>query len=992
MANKNIKESYQSQSIQGHRGDVAVDELVNFINNNQGNKKKKKADSIEGPQNGPTSKTVSKKVKKGRSGVVRSGEGEGAVDSGEDWREASGYTESGKVVEEVTQFVEDTETLLKPTTMLTVAAMDGVGSMSVNSLASHPSNPLPVISINQPPEEAHKPDTVHINHVASNKTRTNKDKSSDRTTWKAGDKTSTKESDYRGSHLGSKYSASGNNRNRQPRHIFKSDNNYKFTDIPISPKEEEFTVVSTKKKKRPQTSTPAATVAPSHGFPSHHSVPNFQQVNSFQPREHVSRDMRRYSPPTRSVTPPPMSVSSPSPDKPAERAFSPSAFPVLGGRRNSTGNVALELNPEDSDIESVKSLPLGPCGGASQDGALSPPSTGATMSYAKIAAQPRSKQPPAAPIQVPNPPSTCAANGPDANVLSTKSLSSPVGAEPEPATNTVDCKPTGPPEEGSRVSSATDPSVAPPGKPSMGAALSASTVQSDTCLCPDTCTPCASAVAPIQTQPQAAAATATVPVTNHKKQRQKGVVFLKRDGMPPPGDIGISFGFEPLEMDLALKQSPVVCGVAADPVLPRTYPTSEKVVPVVAPVDPKVAASVNKETVPRHKNIFPPHTSTPSGVSIQFGFDMAEVVGEEHGDRQPPDGEEGQPVAEDSVPVAEVAVAAASCEEVPSPEQPAPVESPPACSSVPSTTSETSSAGSDSGRRGGRRQMPMPPTNIPGKPMMANGLVLPHPHTMQGQAIFATPPPPPPLLNVGGMHLEMMMRAQQHNMNAFLQQLPRIPPPQPHMLQPQMHYLFHHPMGMPFPNMPPQPDIMHPPHTHTDTPIQDSAPTKQEESQSDVTSNTTKTSPTSSDSPTSAIAPQGVPDTSVAKGDAQPTNPGKPTGGLAWLPNLRQEDDPNFVRGKFHINEAVAYLKRGKWRSAQMPCHLISRYLGKREYGFNYTHASQDFVRSGGRLFDYSEFDKHHSSSVDKAPVKFQSNTMILTPNVAALKINDILL
>ena len=121
-------------------------------------------------------------------------------------------------------------------------------------------------------------------------------------------------------------------------------NSYIFTDIPdtlhqIEPK---FTVVVKKKKQR--------VVEP---------VKPKRPYNNNREQPFMREDRRR---PMRSITPPPAPTIQ-SDFVPINRAPSPSAFPVLGGlregRRNSTGNTQTDTGLDDSDLESVKSLPLG---------------------------------------------------------------------------------------------------------------------------------------------------------------------------------------------------------------------------------------------------------------------------------------------------------------------------------------------------------------------------------------------------------------------------------------------------------------------------------------------------------------------------------------------------------------------------------------------------------------------------------------------------------
>ena len=150
-----------------------------------------------------------------------------------------------------------------------------------------------------------------------------------------------------------------------------SGDTYIFTDFDciLPPKEAEFTQVK-KKKKRPKD-----IVVPRES--AWHAV---CQVELHR-KPHVS---------ARSVTPPP-ALGVGSEEVHVERALSPSSFPVLGrsreGRRNSTGNAPpTDGLQDDSDMESVKSVPIG----SELGGVLSPRlSHLAKQSYAKIAAASR---------------------------------------------------------------------------------------------------------------------------------------------------------------------------------------------------------------------------------------------------------------------------------------------------------------------------------------------------------------------------------------------------------------------------------------------------------------------------------------------------------------------------------------------------------------------------------------------------------------------------
>ncbi|XP_067649829.1 serine-rich adhesin for platelets-like isoform X2 [Haliotis asinina] len=167
--------------------------------------------------------------------------------------------------------------------------------------------------------------------------------------------------------------------------ITENHQDYIFTDIDnLPPVEQEFTLVS-KKKKRPG----AKDVVP--------EIP--RQKNG--PREN------RGLPQPRSVTPPPISSLL---KKEQTRDLSPSAFPALGkkanaaksrptfreGRRNSFGDVPIDTltelrSQDDSDIESVKSLP------AAKGGSLSEFVSRFPVSYAKMAAAPKPPNSPTSP-------------------------------------------------------------------------------------------------------------------------------------------------------------------------------------------------------------------------------------------------------------------------------------------------------------------------------------------------------------------------------------------------------------------------------------------------------------------------------------------------------------------------------------------------------------------------------------------------------------------
>lgn len=151
---------------------------------------------------------------------------------------------------------------------------------------------------------------------------------------------------------------------------------YRFTDFESLKKEPEFTVVGKKKKK----------------------VPVKEPVNN---REILQKPVKReeYRKVQRSVTPPPFNKLASNIEGERTRDLSPSAFPALSSstqsgfrdaRRNSTGDVRTEVQSiikaqDDSDIESVKSLPASSQGVWGQN-SLSPR---LPVSYAKMAASPK---------------------------------------------------------------------------------------------------------------------------------------------------------------------------------------------------------------------------------------------------------------------------------------------------------------------------------------------------------------------------------------------------------------------------------------------------------------------------------------------------------------------------------------------------------------------------------------------------------------------------
>lgn len=167
--------------------------------------------------------------------------------------------------------------------------------------------------------------------------------------------------------------------------ITENHQDYIFTDIDnLPPVEQEFTLVSKKKKR-----------------------PGAKDVVSEIPRQKNGPRENRGLPQPRSVTPPPISSLL---KKEQTRDLSPSAFPALGkkanaaksrptfreGRRNSFGDVPIDTltelrSQDDSDIESVKSLP------AAKGGSLSEFVSRFPVSYAKMAAAPKPPNSPTSP-------------------------------------------------------------------------------------------------------------------------------------------------------------------------------------------------------------------------------------------------------------------------------------------------------------------------------------------------------------------------------------------------------------------------------------------------------------------------------------------------------------------------------------------------------------------------------------------------------------------
>ena len=153
---------------------------------------------------------------------------------------------------------------------------------------------------------------------------------------------------------------------------------YRFTDFEPLRKEPEFTVVGKKKRKVP-VKEPVST------------------RETLIQQKTVKREEYRKS--QRSVTPPPLNKLASNVEGERTRDLSPSAFPALGSsnqpgfrdaRRNSTGDVRTEVQSiikaqDDSDIESVKSLPASSQGVWGQN-SLSPR---LPVSYAKMAASPK---------------------------------------------------------------------------------------------------------------------------------------------------------------------------------------------------------------------------------------------------------------------------------------------------------------------------------------------------------------------------------------------------------------------------------------------------------------------------------------------------------------------------------------------------------------------------------------------------------------------------
>ena len=141
------------------------------------------------------------------------------------------------------------------------------------------------------------------------------------------------------------------NSSRSPKHklsagtrtsnLVGGNDKYIFTDFDVvpPPSEGEFTIVSTRRKKKRNPPLQAQR-------PSDRLRPQVYNTNNRPP---ISMDINP-------ILAPPAPVPR---DTSSERAFSPSGFPVLGreGRRNSTGTVPTTALLDESDSESVKSLP-----------------------------------------------------------------------------------------------------------------------------------------------------------------------------------------------------------------------------------------------------------------------------------------------------------------------------------------------------------------------------------------------------------------------------------------------------------------------------------------------------------------------------------------------------------------------------------------------------------------------------------------------------------
>ncbi len=150
---------------------------------------------------------------------------------------------------------------------------------------------------------------------------------------------------------------------------------YIFTDFDsvAQPKEEQFQTVTKRKKKHssgiPETNNPVRPAGAS-SYVRDTTVPDKEVMTSRTFPDSRKDDFpfrpRRYPPPPRSFTPPPTparGAGTTDQDMVIPRDLSPSSFPVLGtssreGRRNSTGNAPSDLGNDDSDLESVKSVPL----------------------------------------------------------------------------------------------------------------------------------------------------------------------------------------------------------------------------------------------------------------------------------------------------------------------------------------------------------------------------------------------------------------------------------------------------------------------------------------------------------------------------------------------------------------------------------------------------------------------------------------------------------
>lgn len=344
QAKKEKNKGITAGEIPGHQGDKQVDELLEFIENTPGNKKKKTSSTLPAPQqhqinNAHNLQNHSKNKKNNKdkkhkslinSSVIK--DEKSSSDTGSDYGDDSYKAkESHELRNEITQKENITSYDIDRECDNTPEVASDTGKCVVEmdtALEAHDSI-------------YHANDTEKHNDSASPPDLKPEDNTFSDVSI-VSDDSKPKEEEYG------------------------SLAHYIFTDIDQPPREEKFQVVGKKKKK------PITKETLSH---------------EWMPRRDVKREDRRR--PVRSATPPPVPVSSVSGDRLEDRSLSPSAFPALStgkeGRRNSTGNVVSVVSPplDDSDLESVKSLP------SVTDKALSPGAIKPVVSYAKIAASPK---------------------------------------------------------------------------------------------------------------------------------------------------------------------------------------------------------------------------------------------------------------------------------------------------------------------------------------------------------------------------------------------------------------------------------------------------------------------------------------------------------------------------------------------------------------------------------------------------------------------------